>query len=116
MKSAQSARPIRLAIGALLTDMSELNSERAQPITTNEFSDYAKACELQRIFVREYASGFALFVEHKANRKLYVLSRPNNQIRNWVSLNSLLTFLYRHESPIVEFMVRLNKPRPKENH
>lgn len=116
MQTAQPIPPIRRAVGSLLSGMPELDGERAQLITTSEFSEYAKSCELQRIFVQEYASGFALFAEHKASKKLYVLSTPNNLIRNWVSLNSLLTFLHRHEPPIVEFMVRLNKPSPKKSH
>ncbi len=116
MGTTESVRPIRRAVGSLLSGMPELDGERAQLITTNEFSEYAKACELKRIFVQEYASGFALFAEHKASKKLYVLSTPSNLIRNWVSLNSLLTFLHRHESPIVEFVVRLNKYNPKESY
>jgi hypothetical protein len=114
--AAHPIRPIRRAVGSLLSGMPELDGERAQLITTSEFSEYAKSCDLQRIFVQEYASGFALFAERKSSKKLYVLSTPNNLIRNWASLNSLLMFLHRHESPIVEFMVRLNKPNPKESH
>lgn len=116
MEAAHSIRPIRRAVGSLLSGMPELNGERAQLITTSEFSEFARTGEMQRIFVQEYASGFALFAERKSCNKLYVLSTPNNLIRNWASLNSLLMFLHRHESPIVEFMVRLNKPTTKESH
>jgi hypothetical protein len=116
MEIAQSIRPLLRAVGSLLSGMPELDGERAQLITTSEFCEYAKSSDLRRIFVQEYASGFAMIAECKSSNKLYVLSTPSNLILNWASLNSLLEFLHSHESPIVEFMVRLNKPNPKESH
>jgi hypothetical protein len=104
-----ASRAVKRAVSSLLGRMPALSSDSAQLISTNAFASATKAGGLQRIFVQECASGFALFAETKGERSLFVLSTPNNLIRNWASLNSLIAFLHRHEIPVDEFTVRLNK-------
>lgn len=112
MPPTQQFRPIRRAVHFLLSDVPQRDDDSAQQISINEFREQAKSGDLKRIFVQQYPNGFALFSERKSTRQLYVIRTARGPIRNWPTLNSLLMFLHRHEAPIAEFTVRLNKTNP----
>jgi hypothetical protein len=80
-------------------------------ITTNEFSLACQEQQIKTAVIQEGPSGFMLFAQLKRQPDHRTLS-VDNMIRTWSSLNSLINFLHRHDLPLQEVTLRLNKETP----
>jgi hypothetical protein len=89
----------------------------AKPInfSTSEFSEACSSNTVTAVYVQESDSGFGLFLNLKNDPNTRVLATPNQLQRNWSNLNSLLSFLHRHKTPVDELTIRLNKSTSHEN-
>jgi hypothetical protein len=116
MPTAQtlSAPPVRrsvaVALSLLLSEARPISNHTAPMalISTNDFKLACKQQQIKTAVIQEGPSGFMLFALLKRQSDPRTLA-VDNMIRTWSSLNSLINFLHRHDVPLQEVTLRLNK-------
>jgi hypothetical protein len=97
--------------GALGSLLKNTPSTFARPLnlSTSEFNAACAANAVDAVYVQESTSGFGLFLRLRNDPSIRVITTPNQHQRKWSNLNSLVTFLHRHNTPVGELTIRLNK-------
>lgn len=99
---------VKRALGGLFRASGQ-TCDSTKNLTTSEFTAACEKKSVVAVHIKESPSGFGLFMRIKDDPNMRVLATTNQLQRNWSSLNSLVTFLHRHNAPVDHLTVHLNK-------